>query len=82
MSISLSQPDPSPCTASGEAMRVPAGAGVTTWFSGDTDAIKLASQLTNGSLGLIEASVTPRRRAGRAHPRPRGRDLVPDSGNP
>ena len=59
MSISLSQPDPSPCTAIGEAVHVPAGAGVTTWFSGDTDTIKLASQLADGSLGFIEASVPP-----------------------
>ena len=59
MSISLFQPDPSPCTAIGEAVRVPAGAGVTTWFSGDTDTIKLASQLADGLLGLIEASVPP-----------------------
>ena len=59
MSISLSQPDPSPRTAIGEALHVPAGAGVTTWFSGDTDTIKLASQLADGSLGLIEASVLP-----------------------
>ena len=59
MSISLSQPDPSPCTAIGEAVHVPAGAGVTTWFSGDIDTIKLASLLADGSLGLIEASVPP-----------------------
>ena len=59
MSISLSQPDPSPCTAIGEAVRVPAAAGVTTWFFGDTHTIKLASQLTNGSLRLIEAPVPP-----------------------
>jgi mannose-6-phosphate isomerase-like protein (cupin superfamily) len=57
MSISLSQP--SPRTAIGEAARVPAGAGVTTWFSAGTDTIKLASQLADGSLGLIEASVPP-----------------------
>ena len=60
MSISFSRPDPGPCTAVGEAVRVPAGAGVTTWFSGDTDTTKLVSQLANGSLGLIEASVPPR----------------------
>ena len=59
MSISLSQPDPSPRTAIGEAVRVPADAGVTTWFSAGTDTIKLASQLADGSLGLIEASVPP-----------------------
>ena len=59
MSISLSQPDPSSCTAIGEAVLVPAGPGVTTWFSGDTDTIKLSSQLADGSLGLIETSVPP-----------------------
>ena len=38
-------------------MHVAAAAGVTKWFFGDTYTIKLTSQLTNGSLGLIEASV-------------------------
>jgi mannose-6-phosphate isomerase-like protein (cupin superfamily) len=59
MSISLSQPDPSLYTTIGEAVHVPAGAGVTKWFFGDTYSIKLTSQLTNGSLGLIEAPVPP-----------------------
>ena len=59
MSIPPPQPGPSLYTASGAAVHVLAGAGVTTWFSGDTDTIKLASRLTNGSLGLIEASVPP-----------------------
>ena len=57
MSISLSQPEPSLYSAIGEAVHVPARAGVTKWFFGDTYSIKLTSQLTNGSLGLIEASV-------------------------
>ena len=82
MSIPPPQPGPSLYTASGAAVHVLAGAGVTTWFSGDTGTTKLVSQLADGSLGLIETSVPPRRRAGRAHPRPRGRDLVPDPDNP
>jgi len=45
-------------TASG-AMHVPAGDGPTTWFSGDTYTIKAARDSTNGSLGLVEATVPP-----------------------
>jgi hypothetical protein len=43
MSISLSQPEPSLYSAIGEAVHVPAGAGVTRWFFGDTYSIKLTS---------------------------------------
>jgi mannose-6-phosphate isomerase-like protein (cupin superfamily) len=45
-------------TTSG-AMHVPAGEGPTTWFSGDTYTIKASGQSTDGSLGLVEATVPP-----------------------
>jgi mannose-6-phosphate isomerase-like protein (cupin superfamily) len=45
-------------TTSG-AVHVPAGEGPTTWFSGDTYTIKASGQSTNGSLGLVEATVPP-----------------------
>ena len=70
MSISLSQPDPSPCTAIGEAVHVPAGAGITKWFFGGTDTTKLTSQLTNGSPPWSMRTRTPRcPRAAAAWPR-------------
>jgi quercetin dioxygenase-like cupin family protein len=58
MSFALSQPDPG-LPAAGDTLHVPADGGVTKWVFGDTYAIKLTSQLTNGSLGLVEASVPP-----------------------
>jgi quercetin dioxygenase-like cupin family protein len=45
-------------TTSG-ALHVPAGEGPTTWFSGDTYTIKASGQSTDGSLGLVEATVPP-----------------------
>jgi quercetin dioxygenase-like cupin family protein len=45
-------------TASG-AVLVRAGEGPTTWFSGDTYTIKASAESTNGSLGLVEATVPP-----------------------
>jgi mannose-6-phosphate isomerase-like protein (cupin superfamily) len=41
------------------AVHVPAGEGPTTWFSGDTYTIKASRESTNGSLGLVEATVPP-----------------------
>jgi mannose-6-phosphate isomerase-like protein (cupin superfamily) len=41
------------------AVHVPAAEGPTTWFSGDTYTIKASGQSTNGSLGLVEATVPP-----------------------
>ena len=38
---------------------VPAHQGVTKWFSGDVYTVKISAADTNGSLGLIEASVPP-----------------------
>ena len=60
MSIPAPQPGPSLYTASSAAVHVLAGAGVTTWFSGDTGTTKLVSQFAERPLGLIEASVPPR----------------------
>jgi quercetin dioxygenase-like cupin family protein len=45
-------------TTSG-AVHVPAGQGATTWFSGDTYTIKASGESTDGSLGLVEATVPP-----------------------
>jgi quercetin dioxygenase-like cupin family protein len=45
-------------TTSG-AVHVPAGEGPTTWFSGDTYTIKASRESTDGSLGLVEATVPP-----------------------
>jgi quercetin dioxygenase-like cupin family protein len=42
-----------------EGLHVPADGGITKWFFGDTYTMKLTSGLTNGSLGLMEASVPP-----------------------
>ena len=58
MSFTLSQPEPSLHVA-GDGLHVPANGGVTKTFFGDTYTIKLTSQLTNGSLGMVEASVPP-----------------------
>lgn len=41
------------------ALYVPAGEGSSRWFSGDTYTIKASSETTNGSLGLVEATVPP-----------------------
>jgi len=41
------------------AAHVPAGEGPTTWFAGDTYTIKASRESTNGSLGLVDATVPP-----------------------
>lgn len=40
-------------------LHVPAGTGITRWVFGDTYTAKLTAELTNGSLGLLEATVPP-----------------------
>ena len=40
-------------------LHVPAGHGVTKWFSGDVYTVRLQAAQTNGSVGLVEASVPP-----------------------
>ncbi len=42
-----------------EGLHVPADGGVAKWVFGDTYTMKLTAELTNGSLGLMEASVPP-----------------------
>ena len=51
------QDDPRYTTS--RALHIPAGEGPTTWFSGDTYTIKASGESTNGSLGLVEATVPP-----------------------
>jgi mannose-6-phosphate isomerase-like protein (cupin superfamily) len=41
------------------AIHVPAGEGLTWWFAGDTYTIKASGESTDGSLGLVEATVPP-----------------------
>ena len=41
------------------AVHVLAGEGPTTWFAGDTYTIKASRESTNGSLGLVDATVPP-----------------------
>jgi quercetin dioxygenase-like cupin family protein len=41
------------------AVYVPAGEGITKWVAGDVYTMKATAKTTNGSLGLIEASVPP-----------------------
>ncbi|MCO8275544.1 cupin domain-containing protein [Actinoplanes sp. TRM 88003] len=44
---------------SGGGLYVPAGDGVTKWFSGDVYSVRLQSAQTAGSVGIVEASVPP-----------------------
>ena len=57
MSLSLNG-DEDPRHRSG-AVYVPVGDGVTKCFSGDVYTIKASAESTNGSLGLVEATVPP-----------------------
>ncbi|MEU8391041.1 cupin domain-containing protein [Micromonospora sp. NPDC048842] len=41
------------------AIYVPAGEGITKWVAGDVYTMKATAKTTNGSLGLVEASVPP-----------------------
>jgi len=40
-------------------LHVPAGQGVTKWFSGDVYTVRLQGAQTAGSIGIVEASVPP-----------------------
>jgi quercetin dioxygenase-like cupin family protein len=42
-----------------KALHVPAGEGITTWFSGDVYTVTATAASTNGSLGAVIASVPP-----------------------
>ncbi|MFJ6895674.1 cupin domain-containing protein [Streptomyces hokutonensis] len=59
MSFILPQPEFPQHSDAGGGLHVPADAGVSRWVFGDTYTAKLTGQLTNGSLGLVEASVPP-----------------------
>jgi quercetin dioxygenase-like cupin family protein len=41
------------------AVYVPAGKGLTRWFAGDVYSIKASRESTNGSLGVVQATVPP-----------------------
>jgi len=43
----------------GGGIYVPAGQGVTKWFSGDVYTVRLQAAQTAGSIGIVEASVPP-----------------------
>lgn len=42
-----------------KALYVPAGEGITKWFSGDVYTVKATAANTNGSFGAVDASVPP-----------------------
>ena len=51
--------DNDPRYAKSGAIYVPAGDGLTKWFAGDVYTIKASRESTNGSLGVVEATVPP-----------------------
>lgn len=57
MSIPLVGADVDRTLAGG--LHVPAGHGVTRWFSGDVYTVRLRAEQTAGSIGIVEASVPP-----------------------
>lgn len=59
MSIPLSEINEDPRYTTRGGVYVPAGAGHTTWFSGDVYTVRLQASATNGSVGIVEASVPP-----------------------
>ena len=58
MSLPIHNDDDPRYTKSG-AVYVPAGDGLTKWFSGDVYTIKASRESTSGSLGVVEATVPP-----------------------
>src|SRR5262249_19627674 len=56
---SLPMPDHDPRYSRSGAVHVPAGEGATTWFAGDVYTVKIPGVTTNGSLGVVEATVPP-----------------------
>ena len=58
MSISVPDVDVNARGTAG-GLHVPAGQGVTKWFSGDVYTVRLQSAQTGGSVGIVEASVPP-----------------------
>ncbi|GIE32558.1 hypothetical protein Ait01nite_056030 [Actinoplanes italicus] len=58
MSISIPGAETMTRSTSG-GIHVPAGEGVTKWFSGDVYSVRLQAAQTGGSVGIVEASVPP-----------------------
>jgi quercetin dioxygenase-like cupin family protein len=56
--IPSTEPSGSPSTIQ-RALHVPAGNGVTKWFSGDIYTVKATAADTGGSIGAVDASVPP-----------------------
>jgi quercetin dioxygenase-like cupin family protein len=59
MSFAIAEGDRDPRYTTRGALYVPANDGVTRWFDGAVSTIKLRAASTNGTLGLIEASIPP-----------------------
>ena len=58
--MSLSLPDSTgPRSGARGGIYVPAGEGLRRWFAGDVYSVKLTAADTNGSIGLVQASVPP-----------------------
>jgi quercetin dioxygenase-like cupin family protein len=59
MSIVIPSTEPNGSHSTSKALYVPAGGGITKWFSGDVYTVKATAADTNGSLGAVDASVPP-----------------------
>jgi quercetin dioxygenase-like cupin family protein len=59
MSISVSDTNDDPRYTTRGGLHLPAGTGTTKWFSGDVYTVRLQASMTNGALGIVEASVPP-----------------------
>jgi quercetin dioxygenase-like cupin family protein len=59
MSIVILSTEPTGSPSASRALYVPAGDGITRWFSGDVYTVKATAADTNGSLGAVDASVPP-----------------------
>jgi quercetin dioxygenase-like cupin family protein len=59
MSIVIPSTEPNGSQSTHAGLYVPAGDGITRWFSGDVYTVKATAADTNGSLGAVEASVPP-----------------------
>jgi quercetin dioxygenase-like cupin family protein len=59
MSIVIPNTEPNGSHSTSKALYVPAGDGITKWFSGDVYTVKATAADTNGSLGAVDASVPP-----------------------
>jgi quercetin dioxygenase-like cupin family protein len=58
--MSLPLPDPKdPRNTTSGGIYVPASAGLQRWFAGDAYSVKLTAADTNGSIGIVQASVPP-----------------------